>query len=191
MRKILSAVAVLVLILTGCATEKQRAGAESGQGPLSVALLTEREVKDSYGWSLLDNPYLSYSGTIFPRVYDFLVFKLAVNFPVSTQLELLDADAENADGKVKAPFYDSDRFKTVTMSSVANQESSGSFSQRENKITWNYLPQGTLTLKPGKHSYVFVLVGKHPLPDSLTAHIRLSVNGEEQDFDIPLPDAQD
>jgi hypothetical protein len=126
---------------------------------------------------------------LLPQVYDFLVFRLSVVNSAATEIELLRAGAVNADEKLKAPYYDAKRFTEISMSAVETPESSGSFSVRKNKITWNYIPTGTVTLKPGKHSYIFVLLGRHPLPDSLTAHIELLVNGEERDFDIPVPDA--
>ena len=161
MRKMSIVLGIFVALLaglSGCATAKS-AEADSVQVPLSVALLSEKEVKDAYRWSLLDNPYLSFSGTVFPKTSDFLVFRLTANYPTATQLELLHAAAENADGKVKAPFYNSDRFKQVTMASVETQQSSGSFTQRENKITWNYLPEGALTLKPGQ-AFLYLRPGR-------------------------------
>jgi hypothetical protein len=194
MKKLLTAFTVFVISIaafSGCVTTRSIGGGEGvQQDSISVKLLSEKEVKDAYGWSLQNNPYLALGGMLLPKAYDFLVFKIEVNMVSETQIELIGAGAKNEKGVVKAPYYSMEEFKEVTMRSVEDQANSGSYSTRENKVTWYYMPSGTVTLEPGKHSYTFVLVGKHPLPDSLTAHIQFSVDGQEKDFDLPIPDAK-
>jgi hypothetical protein len=195
MRKVMTILVICIVAfagLNGCATTANpvHAAVESVQGPISIALLSEKDVKNSFGWSLLDNPYLAYKGTLVGTANDYLVFRLTVNAEAETQLEMSSAGAEDEKGKVKAPFCDVDSFKRLTMATVENQTNTGSFSVRENKVTWYYLPSGSVDVKPGKHSYIFVLVGRHPLPDSLTAHIQLLVNGEEMDFELGIPDQE-
>jgi hypothetical protein len=192
MKKSQSALAVLVIslgVFSGCATTRPAEGAVQ-QDSVSVQLLSDKEIKDAYGWNLSANPYLALDGALFPKAYDFLVFRLSVETVAGTQIELVKAGAENEKGVVKAPLYDMDSFKVLTMRSVEDQANSGPYASRENKVTWYYMPSGTVSLPPGKHAYMFVLVGKHPLPDSLAAHVELTVNGEEKDFDIPVPDAK-
>jgi len=192
MRKIVTAfvvLSVLLAVFSGCATTKS-AAAGPLQDSISVNLLSQKEIKDAYGWSIENNPYLALNGMLFSKAYDFLVFRLSVATVAGTQIELIDAGAENEKGVVKAPFYDMENFRELTMKTVEDQANSGPYSTRENKVRWSYMPSGPVTLKPGRYSYMFVLVGKHPLPDSLTAHVQLSVDGDEKDFDIPVPDAQ-
>ncbi len=192
MRKMLVALIVPIVLsglLLACSSTPSSGTVQPLQDSLSVTLLTDKEVKDTYGWDIMVDPFLSYEGTLIPQVYDFLVFKISVVNSASSQLELIDASANDEKGKVRASFYDVDRFKNLSMKQVETQESSGSFSQRENKVDWYYIPSGTVTLKPGKHSYVFVLVARHPRPDSLTAHVQLLYNDAAKNFDISIPDA--
>jgi hypothetical protein len=192
MRKVFSALIVLAIFLSafsGCATAKSAETAVS-QDSVSVDLLSEKQVLDAYGPESLVNPYIIGSGIMTSRAYDYLVFRLSVATVAGTQIELNGAVAQNEKEKIKAQYYDIDRFKELAMAAVRTDNTPGAASSRANKIAWTYMPKGTATIKPGRHAYVFVLVGRHPLPDSLTAHIELSVNGEVQDFDVPIPDAQ-
>ena len=77
MRKILSAsmvIVVVIALLSSCASTKS-AMAGPVQDSLSVQLLSEKEVKDAYGWSLDSNPYIALNGILFPKAYDFLVLQ--------------------------------------------------------------------------------------------------------------------
>ena len=37
---------------------------------------------------------------------------------------------------------------------------------------------------------MFVFLGKHPVPDDLQIYVSLTVNDEEKEFTLPVPNAQ-
>ena len=113
-------------------------------------------------------------------------FSSPLSAPRGASLEILQAEAQDEKGKVRASFYNKEKFAEVAGTMSFDQ---ANMTTRQNKIDWYYLPSLKMHLDRGKSTYVLMLIGKHPLPPSLIAGVRLLFNGVEQDFSIPIPDA--
>ncbi len=58
---------------------------------------------------------------------------------------------------------------------------------KQNKIDWYYLPNPIMDMPAGKHSYVLVMIGQHPIPDTATIHVAMSVNDQAISYDLSVP----
>ena len=186
-----AALAFAMLLVSGCASSK---GSVKQSGPLvdsvSVALLTQKEVRGKFGPSFSDNPFLVRMGTVSGQPYDFIDASLSIVTDSDADVEMFDAKVVDKDGKARAWLYDRDTFVKI-ITDLSNPDDLGSISRRQNAANWYYLPSRSLTLKHGKYEYMLVFLGKHPVPEDLEAYVRLSVNGgPDQEFNLPVPNAE-
>lgn len=191
-QKIFGAVATLMvsLFVAGCASngsEKAADGTTAIANTVTVTFISESQLRSEFGPTFTDNPFLTPAPTIFPKYVDFVVLRVDVASGSGTDLRISQAEAKDAKGKAHATFYDEEHFREL-----AKSLSSGLVNNtiRLQKIDWNYLPSRAVKVPRGKHSYVIVLVGKHPIPDDLTAKVSLTLDDTPQDFSIPIPNAE-
>jgi hypothetical protein len=177
-------VMALLLVLLGCAggARPQEEG-PSGlpEEPVTVAVISVRELRSQFGHSFSENPFLSPKHLITRKSFDFIVLRLKV--PGATELELLQADAVGETGKICASFYPRNKFTDLAKFFSAQERD---IMTKTNKIDWYYLPAERMRVPSGSRSYLFVLVGKHPLPEKVIARVRLRVGNEEKFFEIPV-----
>jgi hypothetical protein len=169
------------LILGSCASTRNAGTGAGGPDFLSATLLDTRQVRSEFGLAYADNPFL------FPTTFqttDFIVVKLTARTSAKGSLSVLQSEATDGTGTVRATAYDRATFKQVA-ESMSTQVMDQSI--RRNKIGWYYLPSTDLSLDPGQHEYVLVLGGTHPLPEGLTVILRVTLNGVEQDFTLGVP----
>jgi hypothetical protein len=145
--------------------------------------MTAKEVRTEYGFDASANPFLFPSAFLLPKTTDYLVLKLVISTKGPADLDLQQVAATDEKGKVRAEAYDRAAF-TKEAASLSSQIENQT--PRQNTIRWNYLPALTTRVDPGMHAYVLVLGGKHPLPDSTTLHVSLTLNGQPQSIDIPV-----
>ena len=172
-------------VLVGCAT--------TGPIPLAnsflVTLLSDKQIRSDYGPSFNNNPFLPPQGGLFSsKGEDYVVLKLSLATTSAVAVSLSGATASDEKGKVRAVYYDADKFRNLTlMLSPPPMDNT----TKLDKIAWFYLPSTTVQLRPGSYSYVIVLVGPHPIPDNVTAHVNLVVGGNAMNFDLPVPSSED
>ena len=177
---------ILVLSLSACAsTPSSSDTVGAGGDSVGVTILSHADIQSQYGRTPSDDPFLLGSHTLFGKGYDYIVLQITAVSAAGASLEILQAEAQDANGHTKAPFY-----KKKDFAELANNMSYDpmNISVRQNKISWYYLPSERMHLDRGKSTYVLVLIGSHPLPPSLVVNVRLLLNGVEQDFSLPVPD---
>jgi hypothetical protein len=182
------AIGVAFFLSIGCSSGPAgRKESEPLADSASVILLSEKDLRAEFGWNYSTNPFIAPAGTVLPKAWDFIVAKLDLVSESGVKVELLQAEADDKDGVARAWFYDRSTFADFAASVSPDDQSA---QKRRNVVNWNYLPSKTLDLKRGSYGYILVFMGKHPIPDSLVANIRLMVNGEEKDFSLPAPAAR-
>jgi hypothetical protein len=178
---------VVALVLGACSSTGSAGSRPAGSDFASVSLLTMREIRSEFGSSFADNPFFFPTSFLIQQSTDYLVLKLAVDTAAPAALAVLQAEAVDAAGKVRATPFDRASFRKEAeglSAQVMNQDS------RRNKIEWYYLPSLNLSVAAGSHRYVLVLGGAHPFPEDLTVVVRLTLNGVEQDFTLGVPEKQ-
>jgi hypothetical protein len=178
------AVAATALALSSCATTGKTK--EPLSDSVSVVLLSENELIQKFGHDYDLNPFIAPNGTILPKNYDFIVAKLDISTVQGAHIELNRAEVIEKDkNRVKAVLYDR---KTFAEYIANNSPSQMSMEKRVRVVNWWYIPSNSMNLKPGKYEYLLVFMGKHPVPDNLEAQVDLSVDSQEQEIDLPIPD---
>ncbi len=155
---------------------------------VSAALLSPKQVQSDYGYSFSQNPFVAPGPSILPTYYDFLVVRLTISATAATEFELLKAKAEDLDGATRASYANREEF-THYIDQVSMPATS-SATMRHDKVGWYYLPADKFQVKPGRHSYVIVLIGKHPIGNNVTIDLLLSLAGNIQSLQIPVPNAK-
>lgn len=181
-----------VLVLSGCAsTGKAPAVGVSTQAALEdgttvrLAVLSGPEVKSQFGSDPGANPFIVKYSVIGERSIDYLVLRLTIESPSPLAAELVDAAAVDAGGTVRTRAFDRRSFieeAAALAPMIENQ------ARREETIRRNYIPTGAFSAKAGRHSWVIVLRGSHPMPPGLTVRVRGLLNGTLQEITVPLPD---
>ncbi|HUI71192.1 MAG TPA: hypothetical protein VL354_11800, partial [Spirochaetia bacterium] len=87
-------------------------------------------------------------------------------------------------GKVYAAYMTREKFTSFAMQQSPDMANNA---LKQNKIDWYYLPNPILTVDQGRHSYLIVMVGQHPIPDTATIHVALSINDRATSYDVPVP----
>jgi len=172
----------ILLAVLGCAGAGRAKVAESPEfleEPVTVTLVPGKELRKQYGYAPEENPFISPKPLITRKLYDFIVLRFkAVGV---TELELLQADAVDEAGSICASFYPREEFTKLSLF-LGRQEPDDTTST--NKIGWYYLPKKKMSVPSGSHSYLLAIVGKHPLPETVTVQVRLRVGGEEKSFEF-------
>jgi hypothetical protein len=179
-----AAAMAILLVLLGCVGGgRPREEGSSGlpAEPVTVAVISARELRSQFGHSFSENPFLSPKHLITRKSVEFIVLRLKVLGP--TELELLQADAVDEAGKIRALFYPRAKFTDLAKFFSAQEQDNMT---KTNKIGWYYLPAERMRVPSGSRSYLLVLVGKHPLPEKVIARVRLRVGNEEKSFEIPV-----
>lgn len=188
----LAAAVAAVSLLWSCATTgnapaagvSAEAALEDGT-TVSLAVLSSAEIRQAFGSDPEVNPFIIKYSLIGARSIDYLVLRLTIDTPSPLTVELIDASAVDGAGTVRTKTFDRRGFieeAAALAPMIENQ------ARREETIRRNYVPEGAFSAKPGKHSWVIVLRGSHPLPPSLTIRVRGLVNGTMQEMTLPLPD---
>ena len=175
-----------LVILSGCASAPVAKDAEAQPDSVTAVLLSQQDLKAKFSWSLEQNPFMPHVGTITRTDYDYVVVKLSIVTNSGAEVELLQAEVDDANNKIKAYFYDRKDFADYACS-ILMSKNEAIAAKRRNVVNWYYLPSRSLKLKHGKHEYIMVFMGKHPLPDDVFAYIRVMVNGEEHEFSLDVP----
>jgi hypothetical protein len=178
-----------LVFLSGCATVHVAKEAAGQPDSVSVVLLSQKDLGVKFGSDPDKNPFLPQAGIILPPAYDYVVAKLGVVTALGTEVELLQAEVDDANNEVKARFYDRKSF-TDLVCSLGMSGTAQVAAKRRSVVDWYYLPSQSLSLKHGKHEYIMVFIGKHPLPDDLSAYISVMVDGEEHEFTLDVPNAK-
>ncbi len=186
-RMVLSALAAAITLgAAGCATTGGAAVPLSDS--VSAALLSPKQVQAAYGYSFSQNPFFAPGPSIMPTYYDFLVVKLTISATGATNFDLLQAKAKDLDGTVRASYANREEFTRYV--DQVSMPSSSSATLRHDKVGWYYLPADKFEVKRGVHSYVIVLIGKHPIGNNVTIDLMYSLAGNIQSFQIPVPQAK-
>lgn len=191
-RRLILAIAASVSLLASCAGTGKgpqagvstEAALESG-GSVTLAVLATPEIKSLYGSDPQVNPFIVKYSVIGVRSLDYLVVRLTIDTPSKITAELVEAAAIDESGEVRTKTFDMTGFKEEAAALAPMIENQ---TGREGTIRWNYIPKGAFTVNPGKHSWVVVLRGSHPLPPSLTIRVRGLINGSPQEMELPIPD---
>ncbi len=150
-----------------------------------LAVLSGAEIRQAFGSDPEANPFIIKYSIVGTRSVDYLVVRLTIDTPSPLTAELIDVSAVDGTGTVRTRTFDRSDFieeAAALAPMIENQ------ARREEAIRRNYIPAGTFSVKPGKHSWVIVLRGSHPLPPSLTIRLRGLLNGTMQEMTLPLPD---
>jgi len=176
------------LLAAGCQTAKPAVGQTvtvgSADDAVSLAILSERDVRLKYGRTFTENPFVAPAPSVFPAYNDYIVLQLNFNTRGKVPLVLQRAEVTDDRGKQFATFMTRDKFTDFAMNLSPDQAAN---TLRRDKIGWYYLPQTSMTLEAGTHSYLLVMVGAHPIPDTATIHVEVTINGIDRDFDMPVP----
>ncbi len=184
MKKRLSVTLAVAVILCGCASTGSDAAFPGAAGePVSVSLVTGRELRSRFGQSFRDNPFISPKLAIMAKTDDFIALELKVAAGSGADLEVLQAEAVDGNGNVLATFYNREKFTELAMIMSGPYMDNDA---KRNRISWYYLPALKMRVPAGFHSYIMVLVGKHPLPETVMTRVRLSLQGEESSFEVPV-----
>ncbi len=179
------------LLVSGCASS---GGSVRAKAPLvdsvSLVLLTDNDVRVKYGTAYGDNPFMARAGTVTGKPYDFIDTQLSIVTDAGAAVEILDAKVVDKDNKPRAWLYDREEFVKI-ITDLSNMDDTVSVSKRQTAANWYYLPSRSFTLKHGKYEYMLVFLGKHPVPEDLQVYVRLTVNGQEQEFTLPVPNQTD
>ena len=189
--KVATAVALVFTlgILSGCASVRGSTDSVTQPDSVSVVLLSQKDLNVQFGSDPDTNPFLPQAGIILPPAYDYVVAKLGVVTASGAEVELLQAEVDDVDNKVKAHFYDRKSFTDLACS-LGISGTAQTAAKRRSVVDWYYLPSQSLSLKRGKHDYIMVFIGKHPLPSDLTAYISVMLNGEEHEFTLDVPNVK-
>lgn len=177
----------LSLILLGCAGGARplpEASSGSSAASVTVTVVPAGDLRRQYGRSTMENPFLSPKAMITRKSMAFFVLRLEIAGP--SELELQQAEATDETGKTLASFYTKSEFMDLAEFLSGPSESP----DRQNKINWHYLPSKKVQVRSGAHSYLLVLVGKPPFPETLAIRVRLLVDGEEKSFEFPVTAAE-
>jgi len=132
----------------------------------------------------MENPFVAPSASVFPTYNDYIVVKLNFNTSEKAPMTLLRAEVADERGKIFAASMTREKFAEFAMNQSPEQANN---TLKRNNINWYYLPNPSMTVPAGKHSYLVILVGRHPIPDAATIHIDVSVGDQDKTFDIPVP----
>jgi hypothetical protein len=180
--------AISAFVLASCSSSAGRvtskAAAGSPDDPFSLAVLSYQDVRMLYGPTFLVNPYLAPSSSIMPVYNDYVVLQLNFNLPEKSKVILLRAEISDERGKIYASYMNREKFSEFAMQQSPEMANNA---LKQNKIDWYYLPNPIMDVPAGKHSYVLVMVGQHPIPDTATIHVAVSVNDQAISYDLSVP----
>ena len=176
----------MLVIISGCTSVPIAKEATAQSDSVSVVLLSQKDVKAKFGWGFEKNPFMPHIGTITPTEYDYVVARLSVVTHSGAEVELLQAEVDDANNKIKAHFYDREDYADYACS-LSMSKNEDIAAKRRSVVNWYYLLSRSMKLKHGKHEYIMVFMGRHPLPDDVFAYIRVMVNGEEHEFSLDVP----
>ena len=178
-------VAASLLAISGCASSGKSKVTIPINDSVSFAFLTEKELIHQFGGDLSRNPFIPPNGTFFHKSWDFIIAKLTVESTSEADFEITSTSIVNQAGKTKAWLYDRATFaKYVAQISADNQ----SAQERVRIVDWHLVPSDRFHVKPGTHEYIMAFMGKHPVPEDLTATIRVFLGDKEYDFnDVEVP----
>jgi hypothetical protein len=182
------AVILTALAFASCSSTAGRVTSSTTAGspddPFSVVVLSYKDVQAAYGSSFSDDPYLAPGSSIMPVYNDYLVLQLKFNLPEKSKVLLLRAEVSDERGKVYASYMNREKFADFAMTQSPD---SANNALKRNKIDWYYLPNPIMDMQAGTHTYVLVMVGPHPIPDTATIHVAMSINDKAVSYDISVP----
>jgi hypothetical protein len=179
-------ISLTFLALVGCAST--RANTKDGEplnDSVSIAMLTEKDLKQQFGYDFNLNPFIAPNGSILPKKWDFIMARLTIVTKMDARVEIYSTNVVDKDNVTKAWFYDREAFGQYVANAAPNDQSA---QQRVRVVNWWVLPSNNFQVKPGKHEYILTFMGKHPVPSDLTAQIQIAINSQEQDFTLPVPE---
>ena len=175
-------------ILAGCSSTAGRVTSKVTAGnpddPFSIEVLSYQDVKALYGPTFLVNPYMAPSSTLMPVYNDYIVLHLNFNLAEKAHVLLLKADVSDDRGKVFADYMNRAKFSEFAMQQSPEMANNA---LKQNKIDWYYLPNPIMDMPAGKHQYVLVLVGQHPIPDTAMIRVVASVNDKITVYAVAAP----
>jgi hypothetical protein len=178
----------LVFALAACSSTAGRVTSNIRAGtpddPFSLVVLSYQDVKTLYGPTFLVNPYMPPSSSIMPVYNDYIVVQLNFNLPEKSKVMLLRAEISDERGKIYASSMNREKFSEFAMQQSPEMANNA---LKRNKIDWYYLPNPIMDMPAGKHSYLLVMVGPHPIPDTATIHVAMSVNDQAISYDLLVP----
>jgi hypothetical protein len=172
------------MVLSGCLSSgPDSEAAVSPADPVAVSLVSGRDLRARFGQTFANNPFLSPKPTILEKADDFIALELKVAAGAGADLEVVRAEAVDEKGSVCASFYNREKFTDLAMVLSGPYMDNAS---KKDKIGWYYLPALKMRVPSGTHSYIMVLVGKHPLPETLSARVEVRLDEQEKSFEIPV-----
>ena len=172
---------------SSCASTKESGPLEDS---VSVILPSLENLRAEFGRNYTTNPYLAPGGSFIATANDYIVLRITVVTQAGVAFKFLDAEAKDDKGKLFASYYNFRQFFDYVKGITLDVTGLGGLNNiRIGTLEQSYLPADSMHIDHGKHSYIIVLLGKHPLPDDLTTTVLLSIDDKIQAFDISVPQA--
>lgn len=179
-RLILLPLLALSLTLFGCVTVP-KITSPSGVD-ISVSAMPMSELKSYYGIGVSGdlNPFIPRSGVLTQQRYDYIVLKIEIAANRNAEVALDYAVARDAAGSTVARLYTWSQFRDL----LKQEFTAGrDYQQVYDKARNAYLYNAQTKVSPGRTSDIVVLVGKHPLPDTVEVLAQLTIgSGQPRTF---------
>jgi hypothetical protein len=169
---------VLLFALVGCASSPPITSSSA-----SLSFASPQELRASYGYNYLTNPYLEPVSLLRGKKNEFIVLKIDLELAVPARVKFY-ASALSPDGKEVAELKNIELFQ-LYWDMQAEGEGSG---RRAPNLQRSYLPGFEFTARKGRNTYYAVLIGANPIPRPATVSAELNVVGLDSIvFEAELP----
>jgi len=171
LRLILPLVGVLVA-LAGCATVPK---VTSPTGvDVSVSQMSPSTIRSYYGIGVSGdlNPFIPAGGMLHKQKQDFIVLRISVASLRDADVTLDRATARDAQGNDVADLYTWRQFEALLKHDYFQGRD---YQQVYSRARNAYMNPFDVSVRPGRSTYVVVLVGKHPLPFPVSVKVDVTV----------------
>ena len=171
---------ILVLSLFSCISTGTT---QSDTAPLTVKLLSKKEVTSSFGVESTKNPYQVPFRLLPKNPFSFVVLKLTLLNDAPVQLKVLEAHILDKENNALGNYYSLEQMKSFWNIYSLPDEIDFLY----DKLDKSYLISDDSSFRAGKHNKFFVIaVRKVPLPDEYVVRVVISIDSIETVFEIPF-----
>ena len=171
MKKALPICALISLILAGCASVPKVSN-PSGVD-VSLRALSEVQVEQRFGSIDGYDPYITPSTIVNANPDQYIVVELTIAAAKEARISVFSLVAKDADGRKFAHFFQWDDFAAYL---DGWKEDAHAGQMLTAKAARDYLRNTDFDMKPGRRSYMAVLIGKKPLPKDFTIEVMYGVD---------------
>jgi hypothetical protein len=152
---------------------------------ISVVKLTRDQAVMSYGGGSLKepNPYRMPGGILMGQPHELIVLRFSMVASRNAQVFVNSITARTADGASVARYDELDEYAAY----ISGWKSP--LTERNVQIVRDsYIPGSSFKIRPGRHTYYAVLIGKNPIPRPFKVSVDIYVDeGNSRFFDIDVP----